>query len=392
MEKQLVWETAGRDENGRFLPNQLLQREAREKGREGIRRRKERNHALFKRYINAFFITGGERDFVPFSSKSGPFVLTYEKIMKPTFAIGRTKRSGILKGFYDDQGLHGIPSKIARITTRDFRFPKGKSSRVDVYRYRRMSSLTSQGSELERLKAFLKHAENENSLAFSKEEAYTICCKAMGTYQNARGKMAYIGFPVVGLQNRVSSSSSTCTVDDRLRNEVSDNRNDDAVEHSRHGKDDSDCEEPQSSIETNAHETSSKSTCTTLHEGDNQLFPPIRVHPSPRSAKYFRQAVQFLKLARSNSIFEVLNKSLDDRDSKFHFTAIPFAVPSLGEPKVPNVLKDTLTHCQGRVFVTKNQNELQRIEANLREVKEEFGKVRKIYAMKNVKDMNWSFD
>ena len=85
------------------------------------------------------------------------------------------------------------------------------------------------------------------------------------------------------------------------------------------------------SNETVVHEIDAGNGCTTILE--NELLSHARIHPSPRSAKYFRQAVRFLKLARSNSIIEVLNKSLDDCYSKLHLTAIYSAFPSLG-PKI----------------------------------------------------------
>ena len=100
--------------------------------------------------------------------------------------------------------------------------------------------------------------------------------------------------------------------------------------------------------------------------------------------------MRLLDLARSNNLFGVLTRSLDDENSKFHLLANHFALPYIGEPNVPQVLKDALTHCKGRIVEGKDQMYLRRVEENLRQAKADFRKVRQIYAMKSIKKRNWS--
>lgn len=168
---------------------------------------------LFEGYVRVFFVVGEKRDFVPSSSRSGPFVLVYEGIMKPVFLFGRYQRSKILRTIYNNTETLERPAEVVRIRTRDAAKPDSSRFRIEVYRYRRLPYLTRQASEMDPLIAWLQSAEKMGALKVSRDDALEICIAAIRNYRYLSDcEAAYIGYPLITTNAEDPSSGGQSTM------------------------------------------------------------------------------------------------------------------------------------------------------------------------------------
>lgn len=150
----------------------------------------------FRGYVRVFFISGERRDFVPFSSRSGPFVRVFERLFHAKFILGRNDRSIMLQTIYRNDGFLGRPIEVARISLKDVGDPNSSGSRVKVYRFRKLSSLTREATEMKPLIDWLQEMGNEGALRIPWEDALKICAEAMRSHYCVLGpEVGYIEFP-----------------------------------------------------------------------------------------------------------------------------------------------------------------------------------------------------
>lgn len=165
---------------------------------------------FFRGYVRVFFISGDRRDFVPFSCRSGPFVSVFERIIKPKFVVGRNDRSVMLQGTYRNDGILGLPTELTRISVKDPGAADGRSSRIKVYRFRRLPALTREASEIRPLITWLQEVENHGALSIPWKDALKVCVNAIGSYKYVSAQEAgYIGFPVFSRNSGSPSRRST---------------------------------------------------------------------------------------------------------------------------------------------------------------------------------------
>lgn len=110
---------------------------------------------LLEGFARSFF-PGERRDWVPVSSRNGPFVAVFEEIIKDAYKLCRNERSLMLRQMYRNDGLHGQQTEMVRISVEDPSLLDAPSSHVRVFRYRRLPSLTRHVTEVRPLVQWLK--------------------------------------------------------------------------------------------------------------------------------------------------------------------------------------------------------------------------------------------
>ena len=144
-----------------------------------------------------FSVPGEQSNFIPFSSRSVPFVEGFEDIIKDKYLLGRNERSTALQRTYKNQGLLGNPTQLVRVCTCDAATPDACKSPVKVYRYRRFPGLTRTTSEMSPLIVWLKRLSGLGVLSFSWREALSVCVEANKKCKYLSNKEAgYDGFPL----------------------------------------------------------------------------------------------------------------------------------------------------------------------------------------------------
>lgn len=349
---------------------------------------KAHQEECFSGYVRVFFVRGERRDFVPYSSRSGPFVRVFEAIVKERFRLERNERSAVLRESYLNNGLLGKPIELVRISAKDASCPELRNSRVKVYRYRRLPKLTRHNSEMKPLTEWLRTLDGKSALTMPWKDALAVCSDAIMSYRYISDQQAgYVGFPL--------RSAAIANNDEQNANQlaVRDGGSDGAglgnspvhrsVEQSTVVEGDSNVGISNRDTEGNCGSgtisVEAAQEQSTVEENDTTLRDTLRC------------TLQYLDLVRSDDLFMVLCMLFDERiQSKFHIIIGAFREKyNNNRVRAPYLVRMILQYAHEKAFaVNSGRDQIER-ERSLRSVKENFVEVRRVYGLKAYDEMCW---
>lgn len=349
-----------------------------------------------------FFIVGDERDWVPCSSRSGPFVTVYETIFKNRYKLGKNTRSALLRTAYMEQGHRGSPTEIARINVKDASNLRGTCSRIKVYKFRRLPSLTRHQSEIVPLREFLKKAEGHNALVANWSVAFELMSDFMRQYRYlANNTAGYIGFPLSNVDgdqhadNEEDSDevNSFPSRESQPEDRIDANARPAEIAGAGYINSSGDVLSGRNGIERDA--VAASTTQENANAGNSHYAPVEResLCEGRHSSSMLRYMMHYLDLVHCDSVFMFLCMLFDERvDSKFHIIVGSFRAKYNGRSlRAPYLVNNALTYAEWKVFGVKDEKEHEDRERSLRSAKENFELVRSLYGLKSYEDMRWSF-
>lgn len=128
---------------------------------------------------------------MPASTRHGPLLDVYEKIIKKAFRMGRGNRLKTTNDIFSSKR----GAKLVRMSVRAAERPNSHPQRIWAFKVRRLPLLTRQQHEMNPLKQWLSHIEGRGALQVTKSSAYNICLQAIGSCKRTSEKCAYFGFP-----------------------------------------------------------------------------------------------------------------------------------------------------------------------------------------------------
>lgn len=372
--------------------------------------RRNAQEEYFSGYVGVFFVPGEQRDFIPFSSRSGPFVEVFEDIIKDKYLLGRNERSTTLQKTYEIQGLLGNPTQLVRICTCDAATPDACKSRVKVYRYRRFPCLTRTTSEMNPLIEWLKRLSGLGVLSFSWRESLSVCVEAIKKYKYLSNKEAgYVGFPLESSQQLLTGSSErahvvvrTQNVGGALQRQGVEGENGKHVEPLGNGSSAVNYVGIEGSRDPPIHiresgdgaltssgalEVASTSTGTTLRS-ESLSHNSLLGGPNDDMLRFM---MHYLELSYCDDVFLVLCMLFDERlDSKFQFVVGAFREKyKNGQVVAPLLVKNIMAYAHAKAFDTNAGHDHSEIERSLKRTRDQIATVRSLYGLKSYEEMRW---
>lgn len=413
-----------RGSDGRFASLNLdngINAEEMDKLQEKSMRRSQLRMEIFEKFLRVFFLEGTVQDWIPNSSRSGPLVKLFDGIIKKRHRLGRILRAKKMKRFHLETSIGERRTHMARIWTRDASHSDGPNSRIRVFKYRRMPSLSRQISEMDPVKAWIKFAAQRKALHCSEEDSYATCLVIIGTYRNVGGACSYVGYPQLParpsyLSERapVGAGSSDDENSGDGNNSVDAVGAEQPVETERlSGSNTQDCEQDSLRLPSPGtfEAAESRDSPTDQRRGsgtsgnilaatDEDVASPKEVD-APREAlrdPFSQSTATMMETAYDDRTFLMLCLLFDDKlDIKFDFFAGIFLEKYRGgRPLVSPLVMDVLVYCHWKYCGVIDQREHEDREWRLRMAKDILTSARMSFAnsqnpLKTYDEMRWSF-
>lgn len=388
---------ARRSLDGRYAPPGLLNggiSKHREKNRRHRMKRKDLMERLFEGYIRVFFVKGERRDWVPHSSRSGPFVSVFENIFKDPYKLGKNERSAILRQVYLRDGRICPPTEIARVSVKNPSLPDATSSRLKIYRYRRLPSVTREISEMRPLVQWLKKVEEHGALVGTWEEAHQVCLNAIASYKyTSEQEAGYVGFPsstparpssVVNSPHRQGERSSEGEACPHPNLQVENGRSREAASEGN-----SDFAERVSTV-LNENSATLPARDVGADDGTERIVEEGEYVHSETNGRILVYMTHYLDLVQCDDLFMALCMLFDGRlNAMFHVIVGAFRQKhNRRSPQVPYLVRVILDYSLEKVFGVKDRRKHEERETVLRSARDNFAVVRGVLGYD---EMSWNF-
>lgn len=349
--------------------------------------------SLFEGFAGVCFIVGERRNWIPHSSRSGPFVSLFKEIIKDSYRLGKNERSMMLRNIYFNSRRSGQPSELVRISAKDPCIPNASSSRLKVYRYRRLPSLTKKMSEMKPLVQWLKHVEGVCALVGTWQDANEACVRAIQSYKYvSEHEVGYDGFPLSVSEIQSPPTSSTPRdIEQGRRAEICAEFGLQVGVNGRGNRSDDSSTRMQGSSNTGSNSTV---VDTTNSDGNGSETPPSQdCSAGASNERMLDYVLHYLDLVHCDDLLMALCMVFDSRlKSMFHIVVGAFRQKCKGkQPQVPYLVGLLLDYCHDKAFGVKDQNKHREMETCLRSTMENFTLVRALYGLKAYEEMGWNF-
>lgn len=368
-------------------PDMEIQWDKNQKYRISLRKKREE---IFRSFVQHFFLPGQKRDFIPFPSRTGPFVFVFESIVLTKLLLGRNERSVILQNIYRNEGLLGHQIEVARTSVRNPSDLSRRASRIKVYRSRGFPVLTRHASEINPLIAWFQDIEKQGMLQISWTEALGVCTVAIRSYITiSEHETGYCGFPLLATRSTSSSSPAGVALGQDPGSEIGPERvttegigtispSDLPTERDHEEEDILDLVNAESN--PNEDPKNIVVDATNVDTASN----PSRGH----NEDMLRYMMHYLDLVHCDDLFMVLNMLFHERtQSKFHLILGAFREKYNGnQVRAPYLVRTILRYAHGKKFLP-NGSQMEQQEIYLRNMRDDISIVRELYGLKSYAEM-----
>lgn len=332
---------------------------------------------LFDSFARVFFLVGTETDWLPTSSSSGPLVDLTESIFKSSFLLSQYNRSNKLHLIFFGGDPDDVEEIKERISTRDASITEGPTSRVKVFRGRRLPLLENYSLEVDQVKVMLQEADNLGALKSSSvESAFSECIKVIKGYVFVNSRRAYVGYPRLKQSNRSSSTDQEPNQTSRS----SPNGGTSALETNQQL-----APRTADAVTTTAEQSPQEDRESTGAEGS--VTNSGAETPNPLLA----EACRLLQAAQDDYAYMIVSLLFDEESqANIDFFAAAYVEVSKSNTVVVDALmQDVLTYSHWKWCKIKNRREHEEREKRLKATAEIFEIARESYGLKLYRDMGW---